>query len=177
MWVALPATASCQAQLFLPPACLGAAHLPAPSSRTHARCTPARCVRTRAAQVDVATENDVASISSALKEAIAAEDYALAAKLRDELQRLPEVELEARLRRAVEQEDYAVRQSAGPVGCGPGTTRNKCWVPYVIACKLPARVACMFGDTGRRTAATEGLCSEYHSTLACAPWRWSACST
>ena len=109
MWLALPARACCQAQPFLPPACLGAAHLPAPSGRTHAKCTPALCVRTRAAQVDVATEKDVASISSALKEAIAAEDYALAAKLRDELQCLPEVELEAQLRRAVEQEDYSVR--------------------------------------------------------------------
>lgn len=126
MWAALPARACCQAQPFLPPACLGAAHLPAPSGRTLAKCTTARCVRTRAAQVDVATEKDLASISSALKEAIAAEDYALAAKLRDELQRLPEVELEACLRRAVEQEDYAVWRSAGPVGCG--TACSKCWV-------------------------------------------------
>ena len=71
-------------------------------------CAPPRaaCERVRR-RWTWSPRKDVASISSALKEAIAAEDYALAAKLRDELQRLPEVELEARLRRAVEQEDYA----------------------------------------------------------------------
>ena len=99
-------------------------------------CAPARCVRTRAAQVDVATEKDVASISSALKEAIAAEDYALAAKLRDELQRLPEVELEARLRHAVEQEDYAVRHGAGPAGYGCWYSTSKDWV-HDSACMFP----------------------------------------
>ncbi|KAK9843819.1 hypothetical protein WJX81_007518 [Elliptochloris bilobata] len=97
---------TCQAAPFVPPACLGAANLPG-RTRPHGICSPARCVRTRAAQTQVATEKDVASINSALKEAIAAEDYALAARLRDELQRLPQVELQACLQRAVEQEDYA----------------------------------------------------------------------
>jgi len=70
-----------------------------------------RCVRTRAAQTEVATatEKDVAAISDALKQAVAAEDYALAARLRDELQQLPEVLLEAQLQQAIRQEDYAVR--------------------------------------------------------------------
>ena len=116
-------------------------------------CASARCVRTRAAQVDVATEKDVASISSALKEAIAAEDYALAAKLRDELQRLPEVELEDRLRRAVEQEDYAVRHSAGPVGYSGWHCTRKCWAQRMPACS--SRHCLQLGATRWRFAAVQ----------------------
>lgn len=105
----LGSRASCS-QPFASPACLGSGR--APRGRVAARPAgrgPARCVRTRAAQAEVSTEKDVAAISDALRQAIAAEDYPLAARLRDELQRLPEVELESQLRVAVEQEDYAVR--------------------------------------------------------------------
>lgn len=131
---------------------------------------PARCVWTRAAQVDVATEKDVASISSALKEAIAAEDYALAAKLRDELQRLPEVELEARLRRAVEQEDYAVRHMLALWDMAAGTACSKVlgtqeclYRPAGLACKLEAQAGTSqqcrcYCPVSHRLACVRSLC-------------------
>jgi hypothetical protein len=116
-------------QPFASPAALGSGRAP----RGRAAARPAgrgggRCVRTRAAQAEVSTEKDVAAISDALRQAIAAEDYPLAARLRDELQQLPEVELESQLRAAVEQEDYAVRPPRGTqlcsaqrvVACGAG---------------------------------------------------------
>ncbi len=129
----LGSRASCS-QPFASPACLGSGR--APRGRVAARPAgrgPARCVRTRAAQAEVSTEKDVAAISDALRQAIAAEDYPLAARLRDELQRLPEVELESQLRVAVEQEDYAVRppsRLAAPLCTARGRVQCRaCWRP------------------------------------------------
>ncbi len=124
----LGSRASCS-QPFASPACLGSGR--APRGRVAARPAgrgPARCVRTRAAQAEVSTEKDVAAISDALRQAIAAEDYPLAARLRDELQRLPEVLLPEEVAGLQGLRTSFVAQLAGQSACqeaGPSLERSR----------------------------------------------------